>query len=65
MTTAIAAKSSVESMPSKALEESAAVPPGPVMCTESPSPPLPTWSRMESTAGAIRCQPAASMVMGM
>ncbi len=63
-TTAIADSSRVESMPSKAFEKSADVPPGPVMCTARPLPPLPTTSRSESTAGAISCQPFSSMVIG-
>jgi hypothetical protein len=64
MTTAVAEISSVESMPSKASEKSAEVPPGPVMCTASPSPLSPTSSRMESTAGAMRSQPFSSIVIG-
>ena len=64
ITTPRAASSSVESMPENASAESAAIPPGPVMCTDSPSPPSPTSSRIESTADLIRSQPLASCVMG-
>ena len=51
-------------MPSKPFEKSAEVPPGPVMCTARPWPLSPTFARMESTAGAMRCQPEAFMVTG-
>jgi len=40
------------------------VPPGPVMWTARPSRLSPVWSRIESTAGAIRSQPFSSMVIG-
>ena len=42
-------------MPAKALEKSADVPPGPVMCTASPARAVRRGGpRIESTAGSMR-----------
>ncbi len=62
MTTPSAANSRVPSMPEKASAESAAKPPGPVMCTCSPSVPRSAVARMSSTASLIVVQPLGSIV---
>ena len=51
-------------MPANASEESAAKPPGPVMCTDSPAGPSSVMVRISSTAVPRASQPPLPASMG-